>query len=99
MWELGSKTRTLCLADAPTSLPQRFRSPGDAAATPRANASGRFDLYSDWSNPVRASWVYERRISVAQFPESVKGVVFSWCSSQSRTSEQSFRLSWLLLVS
>ena len=35
-----------------------------ARLTPRfANANGRFSLYPGWSNPIRASWVYERRIS------------------------------------
>ncbi|WP_155960424.1 hypothetical protein [Fischerella sp. PCC 9605] len=29
----------------------------------RPERFGRFDLYFGWSNPVRVSWVYERRIS------------------------------------
>jgi hypothetical protein len=47
----------------PNALP-RFAH--HARLTPRfANANGRFDLYSSWSNLKRASWVYERRISAS----------------------------------
>ncbi len=37
----------------------------------RPERFGRFSLYLDWSNLVRASWVYERRISAPLGAESV----------------------------
>src|SRR4028118_311095 len=41
----------------------------------RPERFGRFDLYSGWSNPVRASWVCERRIAAHERTASVKWII------------------------
>ena len=68
----------------PNALP-RFAH--HARLTPRfANANGRFDLYFDWSNPVTASWLYERRIlvplgrGVSKHPQTAAVCFSSFCS-------------------